>query len=80
MFGMASAIGAATKRIVPERQAGTPSQQGPRMRAPAPPRGRMQPMAYMADGGLVGSAARTCGCVGPSGGTGGTRGAQDYRK
>ena len=30
--------------------------------------------------GYVGSAARTCGCVGPSGGTGGTRSNQDYRK
>lgn len=48
----------------------------PPMRMPMRP----QPIAYMADGGLVGSAARTCGCVGPSGGTGGTRSAQDYRK
>jgi hypothetical protein len=54
------------------------------MARPAPmqrqPMNRAAPMAYMADGGLVGSAARTCGCVGPSGGTGGTRGHQDYRK
>ena len=44
------------------------------------PMNRAAPVAYMADGGLVGSAARTCGCVGPSGGTGGTRSGQDYRK
>lgn len=55
----------------------------PRPVMPAParrPMNRAAPMAYMADGGLVGSAARTCGCVGPSGGTGGTRSGQDYRK
>jgi hypothetical protein len=43
----------------------------------AKPPGRPMPRAWMADGGYVGDAV---GCTGMSGGSGGTRSNQDYRK